>query len=70
MAGTCRCAKGRRFLLKSALNILKLTDRYERKARLLPALLSCAVILPGLTALVLSQLGLGMCLRKGPIELS
>ena len=57
MAGTCRCAKGRRFLLKSALNILKLTDRYERKARLLPALLSCAVILPGLTALGSGYIG-------------
>ena len=65
MAGTCRWAKGRRFLLKSALNLLKLTDRYERKARLLPALLSCAVILPGLTALGSGYIGWVPSFRVG-----
>ena len=43
--------------MKSALNLLKLTDRYERKARLLPALLSFAVILPGLTTLGSGYMG-------------
>lgn len=37
--------------MKSVLNLLKLTDRYERKARLLPGLLSVLVTVPGIGAL-------------------
>lgn len=36
--------------MKSVFNLLKITDRYERKARLLPALISCLVAAPGLAA--------------------
>ena len=43
--------------MESALNLLKLTDRYERKARLLPALLSSLVVLPIVAALSPSILG-------------
>lgn len=39
-----------------ALNLLKLTDRYEIKARLLPALLSCLVLVPPVAALSSSAL--------------
>ena len=41
----------------TVLDLLKLTDRYERKARLLPALLSCLTVVPGMTALSSSFLG-------------
>ena len=41
----------------TVLNLLKLTDRYERKARLLPALLSCLVAVPIVAALSSSILG-------------
>ena len=43
--------------MESALSLLKLTDRYERKARLLPALLSCFVVVPIFAALGPSPLG-------------
>ena len=43
--------------MESALNLLKLTDRYERKARLLPALLSCLAGVPIFAALSPSILG-------------
>lgn len=36
--------------MTSALKLLSLTDRYERKARLLPALLAAAPVLPGVGA--------------------
>ena len=39
------------------LDLLKLTDRYERKARLLPAILSCLSVVPGMAALSASILG-------------
>ena len=41
----------------SVFNLLKLTDRYERKARLIPALLSCLSVVPGLAALNSSAWG-------------
>ena len=37
--------------MNSILNLLRLTDRYEIKARLMPALLSCLVAIPGVAAL-------------------
>lgn len=37
--------------MKSVLNLLKLTDRYERKARLLPGLLSVLVVAPAMASL-------------------
>lgn len=43
--------------MASALNLLKLTDHYERKARLLPALLSCLVVVPVGAALSSSTFG-------------
>ena len=36
--------------MRPALTLLKLTDRYELKARLMPALLSCSVTIPGIAA--------------------
>ena len=44
--------------MASTLDFLKLTDRYERKARLLPALLAVLVVAPGAVA-VLSSAQLG-----------
>ena len=43
--------------MASALDLLKLTDRYERKARLLPGLLSFLVVAPSAGALSLDLLG-------------
>ena len=37
--------------MNSMLSLLKLTDRYEVKARLVPALISCFVAVPGVAAL-------------------
>ena len=36
--------------MRPALSLLKLTDRYELKARLMPALLSCLVAAPGIAS--------------------
>ena len=41
-----------RFPVNAILNLLRLTDRYEIKARLIPALISCLSVVPGVAVLL------------------